>query len=210
MKVVGDKVALQIGGRVETQYKRRYKSGDSWVTEWGITFPEVKPFGVQALNTSDGSLAWESEKFKKGITNAVSFDNYHIVCSGKALYSIDINTGDEKYEVPVSKGGVGQAALVQKFGDDIVVVIGEKGVSTFKAENGDLIGSGDYKKSSLEDRIDDIVIMKTDKADVAAFVLPDCKFKEFKAKKDAGTSLTKDGNHLFVYEKKVVTKLSTR
>ncbi|MEZ5084067.1 MAG: PQQ-binding-like beta-propeller repeat protein [Bacteroidales bacterium] len=130
LKVVGDKVALQIGGRVETQYYRRYKSGDNWISEWGVSHPEVKPFGVQAFNTSDGSLAWESERFKKGITNAVSFDNYHIVCSGKALYSIDINTGEEKYEVPVSKGGVGQANLVQKYKDDIIVVIGEKGVST--------------------------------------------------------------------------------
>ncbi len=210
MKVVGDKVALQIGGRVETQFFRVYKSGDSWVKEWGITYPEIKPFGVQAFNTSDGSLAWESEKFKKGITNAVSFDNYHIVCSGKSLYSIDINTGEEKYEVPVSKGGVGQASLVQKFGDDIIVVIGEKGVSTFKAQDGELIGSGKYKASGLDGRIDDIVIMKTPKADVAAFTLPDCNLKEFKARKGAGTSLTKDGNHLFVYEKKTVTKLSTR
>ncbi|MCB0805259.1 MAG: PQQ-binding-like beta-propeller repeat protein [Bacteroidales bacterium] len=210
LKVIGDKVALQIGGRVETQYYRVYKSGDSWVKEWGVTFPEVKPFGVQAFNTSDGSLAWESERFKKGITNAVSFENYHIVCSGKALYSIDATTGDEKYEVPVSKGGVGQASLVQKFGDDIIVVIGEKGVSTFKAQDGELIGSGDYKKSSLEDRIDDIVIMKTEKADLAAYTLPACTYKEFKARKGAGTSLTKDGNHVFVYEKKVVTKLSTR
>jgi len=210
LKVVGDKVALQIGGRVETQYFRVYKSGDNWVKEWAVQFPEIKPFGVQAFNTSDGSLAWESEKFKKGITNAVSFDNYHIVCSGKALYSIDINTGEEKYEVPVSKGGVGQANLVLKQGDDIIVVVGEKGVSTFKAQDGELIGSGKYKASSLEDRIDDIVIMKTDKADIAAFSLPDCNYKEFKARKGAGTSLTEDGKYVFVYEKKLVTKLNTR
>ena len=210
MKVVGDKVALQIGGRVETQYYRVYKSGDSWVKEWGVEFPEVKPFGVQAFNATDGSLAWESEKFKKGITNAVSFDNYHIVCSGKALYSIDIDTGEELYEVPVSKGGVGQASLVMKQGDDVIVVIGEKGVSTFKAQDGELIGSGKYKKSSLDHRVDDIVIMKTDKADIATFTLPECNYKEFKARKGAEMSITKNGSHVFVYEKKVVTKLSTK
>ncbi|MCF8368912.1 MAG: PQQ-binding-like beta-propeller repeat protein [Bacteroidales bacterium] len=210
LKVVGDKVALQIGGRVETQYYRRYKCGDSWCSEWGITFPEVKPFGVQALNASDGTMAWESERFKKGITNSVSFDNYYIVCSGKALYSMDINSGDEKYEVPVAKGGVGQASLVMKYGDDVIVVIGEKGVSTFKAQDGDLIGSGKYKSASLESRIDDVVILKTAKADLAAFTLPDCNYKEFKAKTGAGTSVTTNGEHIFVYEKKLVTKLKTR
>ena len=210
MKVVGDKVALQIGGRVEVQYFRKYKSGDYIISEWGTMFPEVKPFGVQAFNTSDGTLAWESDRFKKGITNAVSFDNYHIVCSGKALYSIDINTGAEKYEVPVSKGGVGQANLILKYKDDILVVVGEKGVSTFKASDGELLNSGSYKSATLFDRHEDLVIMKTDKADMAAFDLDDCSYKEFKAKTGAGTSLTNDGEHLYVYEKKVVTKLKTR
>ncbi len=210
MNVVGNKVALQIGGRVETQFHRRYKSGDDWITEWGVTFPEVKPFGVQALNTNDGTLAWESEKFRKGITNSITFDNYYIVCSGKALYGIDINTGEEKYEVPAAKGGVGQASLILPYQDHIVVVIGEKGVSTFDAANGDLISSGKYKTSTLFDRKDDLVIMVTDKADLAAFDIDTGIYKEFKAKKGAGNSLTSDGEHLFVYEKKVITKLKTR
>ncbi|MBN1339391.1 MAG: PQQ-binding-like beta-propeller repeat protein [Bacteroidales bacterium] len=210
MKVVGDKVALQIGGRVETQYYRTYKSGDQIVTEWGVAFPEVKPFGVQAFNTSDGSLAWESEKFKKGITNSISFDNYYIVCSGKALYSMDVNTGEEKYEVEVAKGGVGQASLIMAYKDDVVVVIGEKGVSTFSAVNGDLICSGKYKSSSLEDRVDDIVIMKTEKADIAAFDLNNCSYKEFKAKTGASTTLSLDGKYVYVYENKVVSKVKTR
>ena len=210
LKVVGDKVALQIGGRVEAQYFRMYKSGDYWIKEWGTIFPEVKPFGVQAFNVSDGSLAWRSERFKKGITNAISWNNNHIVCSGKALYSIDINTGEEKYEVPVSKGGVGQASLIQKFKDNVIVVIGDKGVSTFKADNGELLCSGKYKNSSFNARVDDILGMKSDTADIAAFNLNSCAYKEFKAKTGAGTSLTKNGEYIFVYEKKVVTKVKTR
>ena len=210
MKVVGDKVALQIGGRVEVQYFRQYKSGDNIVSEWGKIFPEVKPFGVQAFNTSDGALAWQSERFKKGITNAISFDNYHIVCSGKALYSIDINTGEEKYEVPVAKGGVGQASMVLKFKEDIVVVVGEKGISTFKAQNGDLLNSGKYKSSSFEDMHNELVIMKTAKADIACFDLNTCKYKEFKAKTGSTTTLSKDGEFVYVYEKNRVTKLKTR
>lgn len=210
MTIVGDRVALQIGGRVEVQYYRVYTSGDYTYYEWGKMFPEVKPFGVQALDTKDGSLVWESERFKKGITNGISFKDYHIVCSGKALYSLNIENGEELYEVPVSKGGVGQAEMILPYKDDIIVVIGEKGVSTFKASNGDLINKGSYKSSKLEDRHDDLVIMKTAKADIAAFDLNTCNYKEFKAKKGATTTMSLDGKYVYVYENKVVSKVKTR
>lgn len=210
MQVIGDKIALQIGGKVEVQYFRVYKSGDNTIKEWGVFFPDVKPFGVQALNISDGTLAWESEKFKKGITNGIKVGNNHIVCSGKALYSLDIATGKDNYEVPVSKGGVGLAELIMPFEDDVIIVVGEKGVSTFSASTGELLNTGKYKKSKLEARDNELVVMKTDKADIACFNVNTCKYKEFKAKKGAVTSLSKDGEHVYVYEKKVVTKLKTR
>ncbi|MDA3944580.1 MAG: PQQ-binding-like beta-propeller repeat protein [Bacteroidetes bacterium] len=210
MNVVGDKIALQIGGRVETQFYRRYRSGDDWVTEAGVTFPEVKPFGVEALNTKDGTLAWESEKFRKGITNAILIGNDYIVSSGKSLYNLDINTGADKFEVPVSKGGVGQASLIMPYKENIVIVVGEKGVSSFNADNGELLTSGKYKTSTLYQRFDDLVIMQTEKSDVAAFDVDTGKYKEFKAKTGSGFSLTSDGEHLFVYEKKLVTKIKTR
>jgi outer membrane protein assembly factor BamB len=210
MQVVGDKVALQIGGKVEVQYYRVYKAGEDMIQEWGVYFPDVKPFGVQALNTSDGSLAWESEKFKKGITNGISFGDKHIICSGKALYSLDVATGKDNYEIPVSKGGVGLAELIMPFEDDVIIVVGEKGVSTFSASSGELLNTGKYKKSKLEARDNELVVMKTDKADIACFDVNTCKYKEFKAKKGAITSLSKDGEHVYVYEKKVVTKLKTR
>jgi outer membrane protein assembly factor BamB len=209
MYVVGDKVLMQIGGRVETQYYRTYKSGDYTYYEWGRKFPEVKPFGIQAFNTSDGSLAWESERFKKGITNAIMLGDQFIVSSGKALYSMDMNTGAEKYEIPVSKGGVGEAQLILKFKEDQIVVVGEKGISTFKASNGDLICKGEYKTSEPHDRIDDLVIMKTDKADMAAFDLNTCTYKQFEAKTGARTDMTTDGKYVYVYEKNVITKVST-
>jgi len=211
MYVIGDKVLLQIGGKVERQYHRRYKSGDSWVTEWAVDFPDVKPYGVQAFNTSDGKLAWESEKFKKGITNMLEYDDKLIVCSGKALYSIDFSTGADKYEVDVKNGGVGNAALIVPYGDDVIVVVGDKGVSKFKLDNGDLICSSKYKASRPEDRINNIIIMKTDKADIACFDLDSpCEFTEFKAKKGATTTLSLEAEYVYVYENKVVTKVSTK
>ena len=139
----------------------------------------------------------------------ISFGENTIVCSGKELYSIDIQTGKEKYEVPVSKGGVGLATQIQPFKENVIVVVGEKGVSTFNANSGELLNSGKYRTSFLEDRVDNILVMKTDKADIGTFDLNTCKYKDFKARTGALTTLSRDGNFVYVYEKKVITKLST-
>ena len=210
MDVVGDVVALQIGGMVEIQYMQVVESQYYTSYNYIVSYQGIKPYGVQAFNTSDGSLRWESEKFKKGITNAISVGNNHVVCSGKSLYSIDIETGKDNYEVPVSKGGVGLAQLILPYGDDIIVVIGEKGLSEFKASDGSFIKNAVYKKSILSGKIKDIVLMKTEKADVAAFDLSTMTYKAFNARKGAETWLERvDAKYVYVYEKKVVTKLST-
>lgn len=209
LKVVEGKVLLQVGGVVEKQYIKIHRTADQVITERVIEFENVNPCGIQALNASDGKLVWESERFRKGITNMISFDGNTIVCSGKALYSLDIATGKEKYEVPVSKGGVGLATQIQPFKDNVIVVVGEKGVSTFDASSGELLHSGKYRTSSLEDRVDNILIMKTDKADIGTFDLNNCKYKDFKARTGAITTLSRDGNFVYVYEKKLVTKLKT-
>ena len=209
LKVVDGKVLLQIGGVVEKQYTKTQRSGDQVVTISVIEFENVNPCGIQALNASDGKLVWESERFRKGITNMISFGGNTIVSSGKALYSLDIATGKEKYEVPVAKGGVGLATQIQPFKDNVIVVVGEKGVSTFDVNSGDLLHSGKYRTSSLEDRVDNILIMKTDKADIGTFDLNTCKYKDFKARTGAITTLSRDGNFVYVYEKKLVTKLNT-
>jgi hypothetical protein len=209
MSIVGDKVLLQIGGIVEKQYVKITRTTDQVITEYIIDFENVNPCGVQALNTSDGKLVWESERFRKGITNMINFGNNVIVCSGKALYSLDLESGKEKYESPVTKGGVGLATQIQPFKDDVIVVVGEKGVSTFNATSGDVINSGKYRTSRFEDRVDNILVMKTEGADIGTFDLNTCKYKDFKARKGAMTSLSRDGNYVYVYEKRVVTKLST-
>ena len=214
MYVVGDKVLLQIGGNVEAQayiYKRERQSDGSYTVteEWRVWHPNVKPNGIQAFNTSDGSMAWDSERFRKGITNAVIVEDKFVVCSGKELYSMDIATGAEKYVVPVAKGGVGNADQIMTY-KDMVVVIGDKGVSTFSSKTGEPVAMGKYKKSDLEDYEGDRMILKTAGADIACFDLDDCTFKEFKARNGAITSLSTEGDFVYVYEKKTVTKVGTR
>jgi hypothetical protein len=52
--------------------------------------------------------------------------------------------------------------------------------------------------------------MKTDKADIASFDLDSGKYKEFKAKTGATTTLTTEGKFVYIYEDKVVTKVKTQ
>jgi len=109
----------------------------------------------------------------------------------------------------VAKGGVGNADQIMTY-KDMVVVIGDKGVSTFNMKTGEAVASGKYKKSDLEDVEGDRMILKTAGADIACFDLDNCSFKEFKARNGAITSMSTDGNFVYVYDKKNVTKVGTR
>ena len=211
MTVVDGVVALQIGGLVEVQYRQKIVTQYYTIYYDVIKYDNVKPNGIQAFNASDGSLMWESERFKKGITNGISFNGNHIVCSGKALYSIDLKTGNENYEVEVAKGGVGNAQMILPYGENTVIVVGEKGLSTFNATDGSLISKSPYKSSAPSGQIGDIFLMKTDKDDFAAYDLSDLSYTQYNARKGAETSLEReDGKYVYVYEKDKVTKLSTK
>lgn len=213
MSLSGDKIVLQKGGTVEAQayIRKKVKQGDAyvWVTERKVWYPDVKPWGLMAINVADGSFAWKSERFKKGISNSFTIDGNAIVTSGKALYSLKVSDGSDNYEIPLKDDGIGRGEKLEIYKDK-AVVIGSKGVATHNISDGKLIASGKYKKSYLEDYQGDYIIMKTDKSDIASFTLPTCTFKRFNAKKGAGTSLSKDGNFVYVYEKKDVTKLKTK
>lgn len=209
MQIMDDVLLLQIGGTVEAQaYIVTRNSDGSTTYEWRVWYPTAKPTGVQAYNTKTGAKMWDSERFKKGITNAIAVGKNFVVCSGKELYSMDVKTGAENYAVPVSKGGVGLANLILPFKDNLIVV-GDKGLSSFKPETGDLIASNPYKSSMLEEQKGDLLVMKTAKADIAVYDLNSLKYKEFKAKTGAVTDLTEDAKFVYVYEKKVVTKLNS-
>lgn len=213
MGISGDKVVLQIGGVVEAQayIRKKVKSGDTytWVTERKVWYPEVKRFGLQAFNTSDGALAWDSERFKKGITNSFTIEGNVIVSSGKSLYSIKAADGNVNYEIALKDDGIGTGEGLELYNDK-AVIIGKKGISTHNISDGKLVASNKYKKSFLEDYKGDYLIMKTDGADIACFDLKDCSFKQFKARKGASTILSTKAEYVYVYENKVVTKLKVK
>lgn len=43
---------------------------------------------------------------KKGLTNMFLYGNNIMICSGKALYSMDVATGKENYEKPLKEDNI--------------------------------------------------------------------------------------------------------
>ena len=163
---------------------------------------------MQAFNTNDGALAWDSERFKKGITNAFIEDGRFYICSGKALYCIDHRTGADIYEVPLGDDGVGNANAIFAF-TDMVGIVGEKGVAMHRRTDGSLSKSNKWKVADIESRHDRMLLMRTERSDIAAFDLNNCSYKQFNARNGATSTLSYDGAFVYVYEKKEVTKLRT-
>ncbi len=214
--VVDDKVIVQIGGIVEVQgvFKETVtnSAGQSSRVDVSKVYDEsVKPYGVQAFNDADGRLVWDSERFKKGITNMYrEGEDNMIVSSGKALYSMKIKDGEVNYEVDAKNGGVGNVMMILDNNNN-VVTIGEKGVSTFNSETGELVAANKYKRATLREYTGNILILETPVQDIAAFDVADnCKYWKYNARKESSSSLTNDGTYVYVMEKKSVTKLKTR
>ena len=207
--VIKDKLIVQVGGVVEVQSIRTTTTDGVTTVTRTVGTKNIKPNGLIAFNTSDGAQVWDSEKFRKGITNAFTDGDNLIVSSGKSLYSIRYSDGNVNYEEDVKNGGVGNAVEILKYKDNIVV-IGEKGVSLFTIAEGKLVKANKYKKASFQRLEDNILLMRTEKNDFAAFNLDDCSYVKYNAKKDSQQELSTDGKFVWAYEKKVVTKLKTR
>lgn len=204
---------LQIGGVIECQAyietKQRNPDGSYTITQrWTVYYRNVKPNGVQAFNSTNGEKLWESERFKKGITNGFPSNGNFIVSSGKALYSLDIKTGAEKAEVALSNDDIG---LVQKIIDysDRVIVVGDKGISGHSKTDGKLINSGRWKSGDFAGLYGKTLLFQRDNDDFAAYDVETCKYLYYDARKNSISKLSADGKFVYVWEKNSVSKLGT-
>jgi outer membrane protein assembly factor BamB len=203
--VVGDRVVLQVGGQVELQHVVRTRAPDgSYTITKTIEFENVKPINVQCFNAITGEQLWESEKMKKGLTNLFPSGENVIVCSGKALYSIDVTSGAEKYEMELKEDNIGLADIILDY-EDQVVIVGEKGVSSRKKTDGSLTGSSKFKKSvplSYNGKYiyGNRMALYTPGSDFAVYDLKSIKYKRFDARKGASAYLSSDGSSLYVME----------
>lgn len=206
-------LVLQIGGVIECQayiYQRtRQPDGSYSITErWTVYYRNVKPNGVQAYNATNGEKLWESERFKKGITNGFPAGDKFIVSSGKALYSLDLKTGKENVEIALGDDDIG---LVQKIIDynDRVLVVGEKGLSTHTKTDGKLMNSGRWKSGDFAGLYGKTLLFQRENDDIAAYNVETCKFLTYNARKNSVSKLSNDGKFVYVWEKSSVAKLAT-
>ncbi len=182
MYLVDGKIVLQIGGAVQVQaiIRVKHQAGDYvyYTYEPVIYYPIVKPLGLQCFNEKDGSKAWESERFKKDITQVVVSDGYVLVGSGKALYSLDLATGNPKYEIALKAAKIGKGAQLLNYKDK-VVVIGTKGMATYSKANGQLISRVKSPKKARFDGLDGDRVYMYNKKGLHVFNLETMKLSTF-------------------------------
>ena len=148
----GDKVVVQVGGKVQVQ-EYRYET----VTTAGSALMSAGGFGgggskqwvpyifwdykaqknsLLALDDKTGTTAWRSEKFDKRITDLIiDNDKTVFVGDGDEFYGYDIASGKQLFDVKHNDAKVGKAADVIDFNDK-VIVLSEKGLAAYNKKDG--------------------------------------------------------------------------
>lgn len=138
----GNKVMLQIGGKVQVQEYRM----ETKASPMGGTYKESVPYiywdykaqknGVLAIDDKTGQTSWRSEKFDKRITDLIIHEDKTVfVGDGDEFYGYDIASGNQLFDVKHNDAKVGKASDVIDFGDK-VVVLSEKGLASYNKKDG--------------------------------------------------------------------------
>ena len=216
---IDDKIILQIGGAVEVQAISKQTYGNGYV-QWTqyfrtIKYQNVKPYEVQAFSTNDGTKSWDSERFRKGITNIFPSGNNIVVSSGKALYSLDYKTGKEAYEIALGDDDIGLAEKIinpAELGDNVskdnVIVLGEKGVSSHNIATGAKVWAVKTKKGAFSGIFGENIFFDTEKGDYFSIDANSGKAKFFDSRKNSKSIVSLDGKSIYVFEGKKILKVS--
>ncbi|HRR23295.1 MAG TPA: hypothetical protein P5053_02700, partial [Bacteroidia bacterium] len=165
---------------------------------------------------TDGTKSWDSERFRKGITNIFPSGNNIVVSSGKALYSLDYKTGKEAYEIPLGDDDIGLAEKIvnpSELGDNIskdnVIVLGEKGVSSHNIATGAKVWAVKTKKGEFSGIFGENIFFDTEKGDYFSVDANTGKAKFFDSRKNSKSIVSLDGKSIYVFEGKKILKVST-
>lgn len=215
---VGNKIIIQIGGWAQVQGILEQKSNYSGFGGGGFSmstykkvkfYKEFSPYGVEALDATNGELVWRSERFSKGVTNSFVHNGELVVASGKELYNLNPDTGNEKYSESVKDDGIKETEQIFKV-DNNVVVVCTKGLSSYVIADGKKNWTVKTKKGDLTTVNNGMAFYSTDKNDLVVVDLTTGKFTTYDARKDSDTDIYEDGQYILVYEKDKVTKLQTK
>lgn len=148
----GDKVVVQVGGKVQVQEFRLEEVSNGFSTAaalggfGGGTVKQWVPYiywdykaqknSLIALDDKSGTTAWRSEKFDKRITDLIiDNDKTVFVGDGDEFYGYDIVSGKQLFDVKHNDAKVGKATDVIDF-EDKVVVLSEKGLASYNKKDG--------------------------------------------------------------------------
>jgi outer membrane protein assembly factor BamB len=203
-----DVIVLQVGGVAQVQEWR--SSGNSYVA---IRYPVIRlknfrPFNVQGFNAQTGVQLWESERFKRGITNSFPFEDKLMICSGKALYSLDTKTGKELYEVLLKEDKIEDATKIVDYKDN-VIIIAERGVSAHSKSNGNKIWTVKTKDDGeFAGVFGSVAFYETDRGDQFAINLETGKGKYYES--DKKNEITKNGEFIYVFNGDEIFKVAAK
>lgn len=215
---VGGKIIIQIGGWAQVQGILEQKSNYSGFGGGGFSmstykkvkfYKEFSPYGVEALDATNGELVWRSERFSKGVTNSFVHNGELVIASGKELYNLNPDNGNEKYSESVKDDGIKETEQIFKV-DNNVVVVCTKGLSSYVIADGKKNWTVKTKKGDLTTVNNGMAFYSTDKNDLVVVDLSTGKYTTYDARKDSDTDIYEDGQYILVYEKDKVTKLQTK
>ncbi len=218
---IDDVILLQVGGTVEVQgitvQTTSGPNGTTTTTYRSINYQNVRPYNVQAFNAADGRQVWESERFKKGITNMFPNGKDLIVCSGKALYKLDYKTGAEQYEVQLADDDISLAEKIinpADLGEDVnkenVIVVGSKGVSAHNMKTGAAVWANRTKAGDFNGIYGTTAFYQKENDDQFAIDVNSGKATYYNARKNAKAEYSSDGKYIYAFEKKTISKLSAK
>ena len=221
----GEKVLIQIGGKVQVQEYRMESRSDGM----GGTYKQRVPYiywdykaqknGLVCLDDSTGKLTWRSDKFDKRITDLILYEDKTVFAGdGDQFYCYEIASGKQIFDVKHDDAGVGKATDVIDF-DDKVVVLSEKGLAAYnkkdgsRAYNTDKIKGVDYfyhigDNYFLRDqRNSKNIIYGIDMTNGETKGSVQSKGKGGSPKYGDGIDITTDGEYIFAFKGRKVEKI---
>ncbi len=234
IKLVGDKLILQIGGYVNLQaiYDDGYpvKAGNAtiiiYVRQKANKYVWLRKVGLQALDVNTGKIAWKSERFKKQITDILVDNGKIYTASANTFYCFDAKTGNPVYEGDLNAAKVGGGLFAFDRGDNVAIV-GSKGMAAFNKKDGSIKWSTEkFRGVESYIKVGDNVFLQNKREDLACVdlnngeILGIAAVKKAKYRKTAefaadspfngGVDMTEDGNYIFTTNKKKVTKYKVK
>ena len=129
----GGKILVQVGGKVQIQQITTSQGQTNYSVYWDY---KDQKNSVLALDDSNGTTSWRSEKFDKRITDLIiDGDKSVFVGDGDEFYGYEIVSGKQLFDVKHNDAHVGRATDVIDFNDK-VVVLSEKGLAAYNKKDG--------------------------------------------------------------------------